>query len=77
MEQKFYRKGTTVSQSRWKRIERRDQHGKVQDWVEVAACKRCGKGVDRAFPVEYRLADGQILCRDCVPQSAAYGSAIR
>jgi hypothetical protein len=49
----------------WYRIERRDTNGRVRDWVEVGRCRTCGRGVDRAFPADYREVDGSLYCREC------------
>jgi hypothetical protein len=57
-----------LTASPWRRIERRDDHGAVTDWVEVGQCARCGRGVDRAFPVEYRAIGDTVVCRSCSPR---------
>ncbi len=49
----------------WRRVERRTTDGQVLDYVEVGACATCGSGVDRAFPLEYQLSDGTLLCLPC------------
>ena len=59
----------------WHRIERRDARGAVLDWVEVGQCARCGRGVDRAFPPEYREVGGALYCRACVPRLVAAPAA--
>ncbi|CAA9281872.1 MAG: hypothetical protein AVDCRST_MAG77-3913 [uncultured Chloroflexi bacterium] len=60
--------GVVDSQSPWRRIERRDDRGEVTDWVEVAQCVLCGRGVDRAFPVEYNTDGDEVVCRGCSPR---------
>ena len=49
----------------WRRIERRRGPNPGADFVEVGECVRCRRGVDRAFPTEYRMRDGELLCADC------------
>jgi hypothetical protein len=67
-----------VNDGKWRRIERRDDRGRVQDWVEVGECESCGRGVDRVFPSEYRLREGSIVCRECCSrlEIGAPGSAV-
>jgi DNA-directed RNA polymerase subunit RPC12/RpoP len=60
--------GIARAEPAWRRIERRDERGVVTDWVEVGQCSRCGRGVDRAFPVEYRTYGGEVVCRGCSPR---------
>jgi DNA-directed RNA polymerase subunit RPC12/RpoP len=59
----------------WHRIERHDARGDVEDWVEVGRCIRCGRGVDREFPVEYREANDTIYCRSCWQERAREATA--
>jgi hypothetical protein len=69
----------------WRRIERRDDAGRLLDWVEVGRCVGCGRGVDREFPGEYRAVGDALFCRECAtrlpdlatPPGAAPGAAIR
>jgi hypothetical protein len=49
----------------WRRIERRDDAGRLLDWVEVGRCVGCGRGVDREFPGEYRAVGDALFCREC------------
>lgn len=59
----------------WQRIERKNWRGHVLDFVEVAACTRCGRGVDRECRVEYREIDGRVYCVACAgPRQLAFGS---
>ena len=46
----------------WRRIERRDDAGRLLDWVEVGRCVGCGRGVDREFPGEYRAVGDALFC---------------
>ena len=57
---------TTGKPSPWRRIERVTPAGEVRDYVEVGACGRCGRGVDRAFPVEYQQVGQELVCAACV-----------
>jgi hypothetical protein len=57
---------TTRKLSPWRRIERVTSAGEVRDYVEVGACGRCGRGVDRLFPVEYREIAGELACVWCL-----------
>jgi hypothetical protein len=50
---------------KWRRIERRDDAGRLLDWVEVGRCVGCGRGVDREFPGEYRAVGDALFCREC------------
>ena len=49
----------------WRRIERRSPSGRLLDYVEVGECSDCGRGVDKAHPVEYRLIGGELYCAPC------------
>ena len=51
----------------WRRLVRRTDDGRALDWVEVGQCAACGQGVDRAFPCEYRVLAGTVLCTECAP----------
>lgn len=51
--------------SPWRRVERRSPEGRVVDYVEVGAGGLCGRGVDRAFPAEYREVEGEVRCAEC------------
>src|SRR5687768_4820019 len=53
------------TRSPWYRLERRITSNDLEDYVEVGACSHCGRGVDRAFPPEYRIIDEQLLCVAC------------
>ena len=57
----------------WQRIERRDWYGRVVDYVEVAACAGCGRGVDREFD-DHRIQAGELFCADCLDADAAVPS---
>ncbi|MBI3973641.1 MAG: hypothetical protein HY332_20390 [Chloroflexi bacterium] len=55
----------------WHRIEKRDEQGQVIEWCEVGPCASCGRGVDREFPVKYKVVADTLLCSDCAPSSRA------
>jgi hypothetical protein len=55
----------TSSETPWRRIERRRSLNPGADYVEVGECVRCRRGVDRAFPSEYRLLAEEVVCTEC------------
>ena len=57
----------------WHPIERRGSDGRVLDYVEVGACARCGRGVDREVRAEYRTVGGELVCAGCAPRHAVHG----
>ncbi len=63
MEQMFNHE--LISPAPWRRIVRYDASGNALDWVDVGQCLRCGRGVDRDVPAEYRLIAGRLFCRAC------------
>ena len=56
---------TSNPSSPWHKLERKLAGEHEADYVEIGACTHCGRGVDRAFPAEYRFVEDQLVCAEC------------